>query len=337
MKKIGITTTVPVEIIIAAGYIPVDLNNLFITSNNYLKYIEIAEKDGFPKSMCSWIKGIYGAIIENNIELVVGVIEGDCSNTKSLIEILKLKGIKIVEFGFPRNRNINNLKKVMDKFALELGTTIEAAEKIKKELFNIRELLIKIDNLTVENKISGFENHLNLVSSSDFNGNYKKFEAELKTLFETTKVRPSLNKDIKIAYIGVPPMFGEIYDYIESLGGIVIYNEVQREFSFPRHKDSSSLYEQYIDYTYPYSLNFRYEIIKREIEKRNIDCVIHYTQSFCHKSIDNIYFKNMLKIPLLNIEGDRSCELDSRTKLRIESFIDMVRNLKLKKVNLWEF
>lgn len=334
MKKIGITTTVPVEIIIAAGYIPVDLNNLFITSNNYLKYIEIAEKDGFPKSMCSWIKGIYGAIIENNIELVVGVIEGDCSNTKSLIEILKLKGIKIVEFGFPRNRNINNLKKVMDKFALELGTTIEAAEKIKKELFNIRELLIKIDNLTVENKISGFENHLNLVSSSDFNGNYKKFEAELKTLFETTKVRPSLNKDIKIAYIGVPPMFGEIYDYIESLGGIVIYNEVQREFSFPRHKDSSSLYEQYIDYTYPYSLNFRYEIIKREIEKRNIDCVIHYTQSFCHKSIDNIYFKNMLKIPLLNIEGDRSCELDSRTKLRIESFIDMVRNLKLKKVNL---
>ena len=334
MKKIGITTTVPVEIIIAAGYIPVDLNNLFITSNNYLKYIEIAEKDGFPKSMCSWIKGIYGAIIDNNIEHVVGVVEGDCSNTSSLIEILKLKGIKILEFGFPRSRNIDDLKKVMDRFAAELGTTIESGEKIKKELFNIRELSIEIDNLTIEKKISGFENHLNLVSCSDFNGNYKKFEAELKTLSETAKVRTSLNKDIKVAYIGVPPMFGEIYNYIESLGGIVVYNEVQREFSFPRHKESSSLYEQYIDYTYPYSIDFRYEIIKREIDKRNIDCVIHYTQSFCHKSIDNIYFKNMLKIPLLNIEGDRSCELDSRTKLRIESFIDMVKNLKLKKVNL---
>ena len=110
--------------------------------------------------------------------------------------------------------------------------------------------------------------------------------------------------------------------------GVVVDNEVQREFSFPRHKESSSIYEQYIDYTYPYSLDFRYEVISREISERNIDCVIHYTQSFCHKSIDNIYFKNRLGIPLLNIEGDRSCELDSRTKLRIESFIDMVRNLK---------
>ena len=49
MRKIGITTTVPVEIIVAAGYTPVDLNNLFITNDNYLKYIECAEKDGFPK------------------------------------------------------------------------------------------------------------------------------------------------------------------------------------------------------------------------------------------------------------------------------------------------
>ncbi|GAI09778.1 unnamed protein product, partial [marine sediment metagenome] len=31
MKKIGITTTVPVEILLAAGYQPVDLNNVFIT------------------------------------------------------------------------------------------------------------------------------------------------------------------------------------------------------------------------------------------------------------------------------------------------------------------
>lgn len=328
MKKIGITTTVPVEIIIAAGYIPVDLNNLFITSENYLKYIESAEKDGFPKSMCSWIKGIYGAVIANKIESVVGVVEGDCSNTHSLIEILKLKGINILEFGFPRSRNIDDLKKVMDRFAFELGTTVEAAEKVKKELFNIRELSVEIDNLSVENKLNGFENHLNLVSCSDFNGDYKKFEAELKTVAETAKLRTPLNNDIRVAYIGVPPMFGAIYGYIESLGGIVVYNEVQREFSFPRHKESHSLYEQYLDYTYPYSLDFRYEVISHEIKKRNIDCVIHYTQSFCHKSIDNIYFKNRLGIPLLNIEGDRSCELDSRTKLRIDSFIDMVRNLK---------
>ena len=30
MKKIGITTTVPIEVLLAAGYQPVDLNNVFI-------------------------------------------------------------------------------------------------------------------------------------------------------------------------------------------------------------------------------------------------------------------------------------------------------------------
>ena len=40
MEKIGITTTVPVEILIAAGLKPVDLNNIFITSKKSSKYIE---------------------------------------------------------------------------------------------------------------------------------------------------------------------------------------------------------------------------------------------------------------------------------------------------------
>jgi len=100
MRKIGLTTTVPIEVLLAAGYTPIDLNNIFVTSDNYLKYIDIAEKDGFPKSMCAWIKGIYGACIENNISEIVGVMEGDCSNTKVLIEILKNKGIKTYPFSF---------------------------------------------------------------------------------------------------------------------------------------------------------------------------------------------------------------------------------------------
>ena len=101
MKKIGLTTTVPVEVLIAAGYTPVDLNNVFITSKEYLKYIDIAERDGFPKSLCTWIKGIYGVCIQNDIKEIVGVVEGDCSNTKALIEVLTLRGIKVYPFSFP--------------------------------------------------------------------------------------------------------------------------------------------------------------------------------------------------------------------------------------------
>ena len=44
MNKIGITTTVPIEVLLAAGYQPVDLNNVFITDPNPERLVSIAEK-----------------------------------------------------------------------------------------------------------------------------------------------------------------------------------------------------------------------------------------------------------------------------------------------------
>jgi len=49
LKNIGFTTSVPVEVIFAAGYRPVDLNNVFITDDNPGKLIEVAENAGFPE------------------------------------------------------------------------------------------------------------------------------------------------------------------------------------------------------------------------------------------------------------------------------------------------
>jgi len=60
MREIGLTTTVPIEIIYAAGCVPLDLNNLFITSPDAEKLILEAERVGFPRSTCSWIKGDLG-------------------------------------------------------------------------------------------------------------------------------------------------------------------------------------------------------------------------------------------------------------------------------------
>ena len=60
-KSVGITTTIPSEIVYAAGLRPVDLNNRFITSDDPAKMVEDAEHAGFPRNVCSWIKGIYSA------------------------------------------------------------------------------------------------------------------------------------------------------------------------------------------------------------------------------------------------------------------------------------
>ncbi|MBC2398621.1 benzoyl-CoA reductase/2-hydroxyglutaryl-CoA dehydratase subunit BcrC/BadD/HgdB [Clostridium tetanomorphum] len=329
MKKIGLTTTVPVEVLIAAEYTPVDLNNIFITSDDYLKYIDIAERDGFPKSLCAWIKGIYGACLENNIEEIVGVIEGDCSNTKALIEVLQLKGIKVYPFSFPHSHKKEDVESEIKKFMNIFNVTFEKVEAVRKRLNKIRELAKEIDELTYkESKTTGFENHLYQVSLSDFNGNTNSFEAKLKKVINNIKKRQPIDKKLRLGYIGVPPMTGNIYEFVEKFNAHFVYNEVQREFAFPRANESLNIFEQYYDYTYPYNTEFRIKELKKQIKERKLDALIHYTQAFCYRAVEDIVLKQNLDIPILNIEGDKLNTLDARTKLRLEAFLDMLLDLK---------
>lgn len=329
MKKIGLTTTVPVEVLITAGYTPVDLNNLFITSDNYLNYIEIAEKEGFPKSLCAWIKGIYGACIQNDIKEIVGVIEGDCSNTKALTEVLELKGIKVYPFSFPQTHKLKDVKNEIQKFMKLFNVRYEDVEKTRQKLNEIRELAIQLDELTyIDHKITGFENHLYQVSLSDFNKEPNNFKNELKSFIEEAKNRKAANKKIRLGYIGVPPMTGDLYEFVEKFDASIIYNEVQREFAFPRYKSTNNIFEQYYDYTYPYDINYRMNDIQKQIKDRKLDGIIHYTQAFCYRAVENIILKEDISIPIINIEGDKLNSLDARTKLRLEAFLDMLNDLK---------
>lgn len=329
MKTIGITTTVPIEVLFAAGYRVLDLNNIFITSDDYAKYIDIAERDGFPKSLCAWIKGIYGVCLENGIEEVVGVMEGDCSNTKALIEVLKMRGIKIYPFSYPCSHNLEDVKASIDAFISLFDVDLIAVEEVRRRLNKVRAIAREIDKLTfISNKVKGFENHLYQVSLSDFNRDLDTFEKLLLDKLAQTETREPINEKIRLGFIGVPPMTCDLFDYVERFGARIVYNEVQREFAFPRADRALNIYEQYYDYTYPYDIGFRLKEIIKQVKERKIDGIIHYTQTFCHRTIDDIVIKKALDIPVLNIEGDRLNCLDSRTKLRIEAFLDMLADLK---------
>lgn len=85
----------------------------------------------------------------------------------------------------------------------------------------------------------------------------------------------------------------------------------------------ADLIGQYLVYTYPYSVFDRLEDIKEQIELRQLDAIISYTQSFCHLQLDNLILKKHLKLPFLTLEGDKPEELDSRTLLRLESFFEV--------------
>ena len=324
MKRIGITTTVPSEIIIASGNVPADLNNVFVTSERRDEYIRKAERDGYPRNVCGWIKGMYGCLAEDSgIDTVIAVTQGDCSNTHALMETLELIGIRTIPFAYPYNRDPEELCREIVHLADELGTDIDAAEAVRKRLEPVRRNLDRLDELTwKENVVTGGENHTWLVSSSDFNGDVETFGGELEAFIREAERRKPFRDAVRLAFIGVPPILDDLYDVIGEYGARVVLNEVQRQFSMPDR--SGGLVEQYLAYTYPYSIFHRLDFIARELERRNVHGVVHYVQSFCHRHIEDLIVRKKLDVPILTIEGEAPGRVDARTKIRIQAFIEMV-------------
>jgi len=326
MKRIGITTTVPTEILLAAGYQPVDLNNVFINDSDPDRLVNTAERTGFPINCCTWIKGIYGVCMDYGIDTVLCVTGGDCSNTVMLMEVLKFKGLKVISFAYPDQPDAGRMQDALQALAETMGTTMEAADAVGDELKTCRSLAQKLDQLTWrEGLIGGWENHLWLVSTSDFGQDYHRYRHQLKELLVNCRRRqPYPEGWLRLAYIGVPSVYArDLYNFLEDNGARVVFNEIQRQFSMP--EPGSSLTEQYSNYTYPYSVYQRLNDITTELKKRNIDGIIHYVQAFCHRGIGDIIFRNTIELPILTLEGNDEFRLTHHVKTRIEAFLDMLQ------------
>ena len=92
--------------------------------------------------------------------------------------------------------------------------------------------------------------------------------------------------------------------------------------------DTPDIVEQYARYTYPYDIFGRIEDIAREINRRHIRGLIHYTQSFCFRQIQDLILRKHIAVPILTIEGESPGQLDARTRARIESFLEMLDDRK---------
>ncbi|CAG0963953.1 2-hydroxyacyl-CoA dehydratase [Geobacter sp.] len=323
MHRVGFTTTIPLEVILAAGKIPVDLNNVFITSPRSHQLIEEAEVDGFPRSTCGWIKGIYASVLEEGIKELVAVTEGDCSNTRALMEVLSLKGVETVPFAYPHDRDAESVRFEIEKLMRHFGVGWDAVNLSRERLGRIRRKVRELDRLTwEENRVTGAENHYYQVCTSDMNSDPDRFEADVDAFLAEARARKPFNDTLRLAYIGVPPIFDDLYQFTESLGARVVFNETQRQFAMPY--DTPDMVEQYRTYTYPYDIFHRLADILMELERRKVDAVIHYVQSFCFRQIEDMIVRQKVPLPILTLEGDKPTALDARTKIRIEGFLEML-------------
>ncbi|MGL5515009.1 MAG: 2-hydroxyacyl-CoA dehydratase family protein, partial [Sporomusa sp.] len=309
----------------------IDLNNIFITSPEAGRMLETAEEAGYPRNICGWIKGLYSVVVNQElntsfggIDKVIAVTQGDCSNTHALMETYQLAGVETLPFAYPFDRDYDLLKLQMEKLMAALGTNWQEVNDVKRRLDQLRLKVAEIDRLTwQQNTVSGFHNHLIQVSCSDFNSDFAIFEQDVDNLLVQAGNAQEYADELRIGYIGVPPIFTDLYPYLESLGARAVYNEVQRQFAMPF--TTTDLVEQYQLYTYPYDIFGRIKDIQAEIERRNLDGIVHYVQSFCFRQIEDIILREKLDVPILTIEGDKPGKVDARTRLRIESFLEMLR------------
>ena len=326
--KIGITTTIPVEIVYAAGYVPVDLNNLFINDPDALALVEQAEIAGYPRNTCAWIKGLYSiALKHKDIRTVIAVTQGDCSNTHALMETLQLEGVKVVPFAYPFDRDRDLLKLQIEKLMSFFGVNDQQVNPVREKLNKIRRKVWRIDQLSfTENLISGWSNHYYQVSCSDFKSDPETFEKELDNFLADLEGAVLQKPGIRLGYAGVPPIMDDLYSYVEEKGARVVFNETQRQFTMPF--ETQDLVEQYRLYTYPYGIFFRLQDILRQIEKRKLDGLIHYAQGFCFRQIEDMIIRKKINIPVLTLEGDKPNHLDARTRTRIDAFLEMIGQSK---------
>jgi benzoyl-CoA reductase/2-hydroxyglutaryl-CoA dehydratase subunit BcrC/BadD/HgdB len=322
-NTIGLTATVPVEILLAAGRVPLDLNNVFITAPDPAALVAEAEHRGFPMNSCAWIKGIYATARRLGVRQVLGVAQGDCSNTHALMEVLASEGVEVIDFNYPFPKDAAALGAALDGLARRLGTTREAAERRRERLLAVRASLAEIDRLSwQEDRVGGEENHLWLIGSSDFGGDPDACGRAAAAFLAEARARPPERARHRLGYIGIPPICSGLYAFLESLGARVVFNEFQRQFSMPgRPRD---LLEQYLAYTYPYDVHGRIADIREAVRVRRLDGLVHYVQSFCFRHIQDRLLREALEVPILTLEFDRPGPLDGQGRTRLEAFVEML-------------
>jgi benzoyl-CoA reductase/2-hydroxyglutaryl-CoA dehydratase subunit BcrC/BadD/HgdB len=248
------------------------------------------------------------------------------------MEMLHMEGIPVYPFAYPYDRSPAAMDVELQKFRDHYGVNEAAVVRCKRQLDRIRRKLKTIDTLTWKaGLVWGSENHSFHIASSDMRGDPPSFEHELDQFLEEARQRTSTDTRIRLGYIGVPPVYPDLYSFVERDNARIVYNEVQRQFSMPYL--CRDLTEQYVRYTYPYEVFYRLQDIQNEIRKRKINGLVHYVQAFCFRQIEDRIIRAFVKIPVLTLEGDIPEPLDARTRLRIEAFLEMLERGKANEIS----
>ncbi|WP_421078529.1 2-hydroxyacyl-CoA dehydratase family protein [Methanothermococcus sp. Ax23] len=309
--KVGITAIVPPEIVYSTNNTPIDLNN-FVPQSNMI-----------PKNkLCAWTATWRDLVLQNNIEIdkLIVVAGGDCQNSLVDAEKLEIKKNIPTHYFFYQFGDKEHFKNELKKLTMFLSNG-EIDKTKMGEVYNIKKLVKKVDKLCYNDKIKGVDAFYTCISASDLEGDVGKYKDKVKKLLYS-ELDIEYNK--RIAIIGIPPIFNDFYEYLEDIGIHCVYNELAYEFIRMGGKSINEIVDSYSTYSFANHIKHRIKIIKKELKKRKVDGVIHYTQMSCHHKLEDEILREFIDYPMLTIEGDIPQKTPEQIKLRIEAFIELM-------------
>ncbi len=315
MSKIGITALVPPELIFACGGQPYDVNNVIPASRKYPK-----------NKLCAWTAIWQEMLVKREIKIdsLVVVAGGDCHNALVDGQKAAMSGIPTHFFFYPFDGDPEYLESQLHNLCGFLGS-IEYPEKFR-EIRKLKKTGQLIDKKRTIGKISSSEAFRLLISFSDLLGDLNEFKKALD--IKTPQLTPYLNTGNigvnRVALIGVPPIYHDFHDVAQSLDLQIVFDELPYEFVRHTGTDINEVARDYCDYTFARPLDFRIEFLQKELEKRKVDGVIHYTQFACHHMLEDEILRQKLDYPMLTIQGDLPGKTPEQIKLRLEAFREVL-------------
>lgn len=311
MSNVGITALVPPELIFACGKKPCDINNF------------VPDSTLQPNSkLCAWTAIWRDMILRNELPLdcLVVVAGGDCHNALVDGQKVALKGLRTFYLFYPFEDEPDYLKEQFVELSLFLGEIQNP--KLFEKVSKVKKKGLDLDKKRTEGNVSARKAFEVMVSLSDLRGDISLFEDLLENVNEE-----NIDYTSRVALIGVPPIYPDFHEVLSSFGLHVVYDELPYEFARLSGRNIDDLARNYCNYTFARNLKFRLDFLEKELEKRKIDGVIHYTQYACHHLLEDDILRDRLDYPFLTIQGDLPGRTPKQVKLRLEAFSEMLARL----------
>ena len=307
-KKIAITALVPPELIFACNGEPFDVNNVIPGSKKYPR-----------NKLCAWTAIWQEMLSKREIDIgsLIVVAGGDCHNALVDGQKVAMSGIPTHFFFYPFDGDPDYLESQLYKLSDFLGN-VGSPEK-PGQIRELKKLGQKIDKKRADGKISAGDAFRIMISFSDLMGDLDKF----KEVISSTKER-KIDLGNRVALIGVPPIFHDFHDVARALGLAVVFDELPFEFIRHSGTDIPGIARDYCNYTFSRPLDFRIKFLQKELEKRKVDGIIHYTQFACHHMLEDEIMRSNLDYPMLTIQGDLPGNTPEQIKLRLEAFRELL-------------